>query len=164
MMTNPVSILTHLDGNKSHAEVESFYQDIVGRLGQESPESFAESYQPQYRDRALKLYETYMVLVVDTLSILGIGGYGWHRKPTHEDGQAMVERQREFRAELIALDETKISILKAPGGPTMETPDQDESDNSIRRLDGMTPARISKHAIPELDTRKAQDESPKETL
>lgn len=111
-MTAPTSILTYVDGNKSHAEVESFLPDIGGRLGQESPESFAASYQPKYRDRALALYERYMALAVDTLGILGQPGYGWPRKPTLQDGQAMVERQRQFRRDLVVLDEE--GLLSAP--------------------------------------------------
>ncbi len=72
MPSSPASILKYMDGNRSHAEVESFIPDIGGRLGHESPESFAESYREQYRDRALELYHRYMIVIVESLEMLGI--------------------------------------------------------------------------------------------
>ena len=54
----------------------------------------------------------YITLAADTLSILGVAGYGWPRKAAFQDGQAIVERQRQFRNELIALDDE--CLLTAP--------------------------------------------------
>ena len=125
-MTDAVPLPGYIEGNRSHAEVASFLPDIGERLGQESPESFAESYLPQYRDQALDLYERYMVLAVETLGILGQPGYGWPRKPTLQDGLALVERQRQFRKDLMAMDERGL-----PRDPTLVIVNDPQEPNSV---------------------------------
>ncbi len=106
MPSIPVSILKYMDGNSSLAVVASFICDIGRRLGHESPESFAESYQDEYRDRTLDLHQAYMKLAVKSLEMLGWGGYGRATKPTSPDALELIQRQREVRANLLTLDET----------------------------------------------------------
>ena len=54
----------------------------------------------------MELYHRYMIVIVESLEMLGICGYGKATKPTLQDALKVIQKQREVRANLLALDET----------------------------------------------------------
>ena len=102
---NRVAILP-LNPHIVQQEINDFIHDFLQRFQCHSAESFAELYEDQARAR--ELFETYYELITGALGMAGAPGYE-RPAPTEQEIWQQTHRQRQLRADLLALDESNFT-------------------------------------------------------